>query len=129
MNMMSLESELRGLLKKRVRKEEVKSLMMRLYGQYFEKEFLDGEEEKSPYIEINSFYIYMQFEIETKEVEVRGTRTNPEYVSEKVDYFWSALSRITNGNIERKNIQYKKKEDSYIVQMYFSIRYEVEALQ
>lgn len=127
--MMSLESELRGLLKKRVRKEEVKSLMMRLYGQYFEKEFLDGEEEKSPYIEINSFYIYMQFEIETKEVEVRGTRTNPEYVSEKVDYFWSALSRITNGNIERKNIQYKKKEDSYIVQMYFSIRYEVEALQ
>lgn len=132
---MELEKELRSLLKIRVRKEEVKRLIERLYCHYFEedgmkysfKDFEDGSPQiESLHIEINSFYIYVEFE--TKEAEQKGNGTW--YDSEKVCSFCAALNRITKGRINDEDTKiYRKKGDTYMVQIYFSNRYEIEVLE
>lgn len=132
---MALKAELEELLNRKVRKEEVKRLIERLYCHYFEedgmkysfKDFEDGSPQiDSLHIEINSFYIYVQFE--TKYAEQRGNGTWCH--SEKVCSFCSALNRITKGRINDEDTKiYRKKGDTYMVQIYFSNRYEIEVLE
>lgn len=132
--MSTLKSELKTLLKEKVRKEEVKRLIRRLYCQYIDdtkyssKDFEDGNPEiESLYIEINSFYIYVEFEME--HAEMRGSSGSEFYYSDEADRFWSALNKITKGNIEMQNWEIIPKGSRYIVQVYFSNKYEIEVLE
>lgn len=133
--MSSLKSELKNLLKEKVRKEEVKRLMERLYCQYIDdtkysaKDFKDEYPEiESLYIEINSFYIYVEFEIEHAK-QNRGYHDDIYYKSDEVDSFKAALQRITKGNIADQMEKIIPKGDRYIVQLCFSNEYEIEVLE
>jgi len=130
MQQTTLKEELQTLVKKMVRKGEVKRLIERLYCQYIddtEYSSKDFEEIQSLYIKIKSFYIYVEFKIE--DAELKGSGSDAYYCSDKVYMFKSALERITNGNIICRLEECNLKGQYYIVKLYFSNEYEIEVLE
>lgn len=132
--MSKLKSESENLLRKKVRKEEVKRLIERLYCQYIDdtkyssKDFEDGSPKiESLYIEINSFYIYVEFEIEHVQNKVYDNKIY--YFSDEVDQFDGVLQRITRGKIDNQAKKIIPKGNRYMVQLYFSSEYEIEVLE
>lgn len=132
--MSTLKSELENLLRKKVRKEEVKRLIERMYCQYIDdtkyssKDFKDGSPKiESLYIEINSFYIYVEFEIEKARCKVYNSERY--YFSDEVENFEEALCKITEGNIKSQAKKIIPKGNRYMVQLYFSNEYEIEVLE
>ncbi len=132
--MSTLKRELESLVKQKVRREELETLIKRLYCQYMDdtkyssKDFEDGNPEiESLYIEIKSFYIYVEFE--TEHVNMREVSGEKYYHSDGLERFLKALRNITRANIETQNSEIITKENRYIIQIYFSNEYEIEVLE